>query len=238
VLGYLVLFGAFMGSFSVVSYLGGLRNHSGRVLYMMGGVVLLLPLAGTCLPVAAFRILVSWPKYIHNRKRLRMLQVAVVLGLTAYLGLPFTGVVPPGYKTHTWGFRRYARAHADIPAMRTWLSTLDPNICGSVSIEIGADQGESSNPVVTEADLPAAVLDLKPRSVELSLDTMKRPMVCLLWNPGMMGSWGLTVGHEAMEVPETQRTTKRTRPDGQMFYDYGQYRLPVGPGAYVWFDLE
>lgn len=238
VLGYLLLFGAVELGFSVVSYIGGQRNEGGLAFMAVVLLVLQLPLAGICLLLALIRILAFWPRHVRNRKKLRRLQVGAILALLVCLGLPFTGLLPPGYKTYTWGFRRYVRAHADIPAMRTWLSALDPNTCEGLFIEIGADESGGSSPELTEADLPASVLDLRPRFVELFLDEGRRPAVRLLWGSGMLGTWGLTVGHEAMEVPPTQPTTKDIMPNGQVFYDYGQYRLPLSPGVYVWHDLE
>jgi len=228
VLGYLILFGIVQYSFSVISFIGGLRNDGSLAFEAVIGSVLLLPLAGICLLLALIRILVYWPRHIRDRKRLRKLQIGVVLGLVIYLGLPFTGLLPPGYKTHTWGFRRYVRNQVDVSTIRAWLKTVDPNGC------TGQDAGPDAWPVQRD-DWPQPVVSMDPDYAALVLDEDGRPALRLGWS-GFDALWGLTIGSEDMAIPKT-RPKKRILPHGQDLYEYGQYHLPLLPGAYVWHDL-
>lgn len=228
-LGFLLLFGACENTFSMISYIGGLRNDGSLAFGAVLWSVLLFPLAAICLLLALVRILAFWPKHIRDRKRLRKLQVGVIIGLIVYLGLPFTGIIPPGYKTHTWGFRKHVRANVDVHAIQKWLATVDPNACTGGGVWTTDWQEQRS-------DWAQAVRRMNPESVTLALDGEGRPTIRIGWS-GFDALWGLTVGHEDMTIPETQPTTEEILPNGQVFCNYGQYRLPLAPGAYVWHDL-
>jgi hypothetical protein len=229
-LGVLLLFGIVENGFSVISYIGGLRNDGSLAFGAVLWFVLLLPLAGIFLLLVLARILVFWPGHVRDRKKLRKLQVGVILGLVIYLGLPFTGLLPPGYKTHTWGFRKHVGANVDVHAIQQWLGTVDPNACAD-------GPAWTTEWRAQRADWPEPVMRMNPQSVTLALDGEGRPTIRLAWS-GLDEFWGLAVGHAQMEIPQTQARTKEVLPGGRVSYDNGEYRLPVAPGAYVWHNIE
>lgn len=223
---------AFLGVPSLLDYFvarrGGYPSFGGLFAFLGIALLLLGWLAVLCV-----RLFVTWPRRIRGLRRLLAAWFAAAVVLVACVVLPFV-TLGPGYKSQTWGFRRYIQARADIPAMQAWLDTIDPNVCDGLWIDV-AGTPSAGSPAVS---FPAPVLDLEPRHVQLSLDVAKRPMVRLQWGSGLLGTWGLTVGHEEMPIPKTQPREKETLPSGQVFYNPGQYRLPLAPGAYVWHSIE
>ena len=228
-LGLLLLFGAFNASFPLIFYLGGLHNDGSLALGAVLWFVLLLPPAGICLVLALIRIGVFWPRHIRDRKTLRRLQVGVIIALLVILGLPFTRLLPPGYKTYTWGFRKYVRDNVDVAEIQHWLETVDPNACNKATGNVTDWRGQRD-------DWPEPVMRMNPQFVTLAPDESGRLAIRIAWS-GFDAGWGLTVGHETMEIPETQPTIKEPQRGGHISHDYGQYRLPIPPGAYVWHDL-
>jgi hypothetical protein len=223
---------AFFGVPSVLDYLAARRcgyPSFGGCFVSLGIALLLL----AWLAVLCVRLFVTWPRRIRGLRRLLAAWFAAAVVLVACVVLSFV-TLGPGYKSQTRGFRRYIQARADVPAMQAWLDTIDPNTCDGLWIDV-AGTPSAGSPTVS---FPALMLDLKPRHVQLSLDVAKRPMVRLQWGSGLLGTWGLTVGHEEMPIPKTQPREKQTLPNGQVFYNPGQYRLPLTGGAYVWHDIE
>ena len=58
------------------------------------------------------------------------------------------------------------------------------------------------------------------------MDDDKHPKARLWWGSGFLGSWGLVVGHEEMETPESDLSR------------YGEYRQEIDKGAYIWYGIE
>ncbi len=187
--------------------------------------------------ILALRLFIAWPRHIRGFRRLLLRWAVVIVGVVSLLAL-FYEFWPAGYQFRLWGFRRYVQRQADIPAMQTWLDTVDPNVCDEERIAVGTDVHGVPIPLPSEVDLPSSVLDLKPRYVQLSLDETHRPMVRLEWGSGLEGTWGLTVGRRDMPIPKTQLPTRQTRPGGQVFRNRGEDRLPIADGAYIWHDRE
>ncbi len=223
---------AFLGVPSLLDYFaarrGGYPSFGGCFVSLGIALLLLAWLAVLCV-----RLFVTWPRHIRGLWRLLAAWFAAAVVLVACVVLPFV-TLGPGYKSQTRGFHRYIQARADIPAMQAWLDTIDPNVCDGLWIDV-AGTPRAGSPTVS---FPAFISDLKPRHVQLSLDVANRPMVCLQWGSGLLGTWGLAVGHEEMPIPKTQPREKETLPSGQVFYNPGQYRLPLARGAYVWHDIE
>lgn len=55
---------------------------------------------------------------------------------------------------------------------------------------------------------------------------------------GPFGHWGVEIGPEDMPIPPTQPMRKVRSPNGDVYYEDGEYRLPLTPGAYVWHELQ
>lgn len=230
-IGFLFLFGTFMNSFPLIFYVGGLRNDGALPFGMCFYCAVLAPAALLCLVVLAARIGISWPKHIHHRRKLRTLRLVVIVGLVLYLALPFTMILPPGYKTFTWGFKKHAAVNADIPTIRSWLGTVDPKVCTGYMM-LMADLKQADR-----IDWPEAITRLDPQDVTLTLDGNGHPVIHLGWG-GLDVFYGLVVGSENMEIPRTKPRTKQKHISGRVFWDSGEYRLPVAPGAYVWYEIE
>jgi len=61
----------------------------------------------------------------------------------------------------------------------------------------------------------------------LSADENDNAKVRLMWSYGhIVGHWGVEIGAENMKIPPSD------------FSMYGEYRLPVEPGVYVFRGLE
>lgn len=212
----------------LASYLGGLRNDEAYGFTLAIYWVLLLPAALICLAVIVLRLGITWPKHKHGPKRFRMGPLFAVVGLGICLALFFLSIGPPGYQTFTGGFRKYVQANADIPAIRAWLSTLDPNICTGQQVWIGESNRKQ------ETDWPEPVTSLHLHYVLLRLDRDKYPVVRLGW-AALDAFWGVEIGPEDMEIPETLPRQK-VQVGGSTMYEHGEYRLPVSPGVYVWHE--
>lgn len=59
----------------------------------------------------------------------------------------------------------------------------------------------------------------------MSADENGSPRVRLAWGSGF-GHWGIVIGMDDMEIPPSD------------FSRYGEYRLPVEAGVYVWRELR
>ncbi len=241
-LGSLFVLGAFGHASAVFFYFGGLRNDMMLPFYVaMIRLLLVLPTAA-CLLAILICVVWRWPRHIDHRVKLLVLLIVTIAVSVVWAGYLFLRLGPPGYMAYTWGLRTYARKHVDVAGVRVWRSSLDPNACEGVLIRIRIDDNGNPKPVLRstgeDAELPECILCLEPRYIRLSLDAQQRPIVRLTWGSGFLGTWGVSVGHEQMEVPKTQPRTKEVLFNGQVFLNAGEYRLPLAPGAYVWHALE
>ncbi|HNY78212.1 MAG: hypothetical protein RBS72_11480 [Sedimentisphaerales bacterium] len=234
--GFVVLCLALFGVPSALFYLQARRDGSASwdaIAAFMG--LALLGLVWLC--VLGVRMYISWPKHVEGFWRLLLAWAIVIVGVVLLVAVSFE-VWPPLGRFQMSGFRRYIQRQADIPAMQTWLDTVDPNVCDEERIAVGTDVHGVPIPLPSEVDLPSSVLDLKPRYVQLSLDETNRPMVCLEWGSGLEGTWGLTVGRKDMPILGTQRPTKTLLRGDQVRRCYDEDRLPIADGAYIWHELE
>jgi hypothetical protein len=216
---FLLLHAGFPGlGMPFVWHLAGLRNDLSLVFGGVLGWGMLLPIAGIVLIVVVARMALTWPKRVASLRRTQMLRCLVVAGLAVEVALYCTGLGPSSLKAFTRGFRQYAQANVDVPAIRAWRHAADPNLC----------PGE-----LPRIDWPEAIARVEPSHVWLSLDKAGRPTIRLSWL--IWGdNWGVEIGPEDMEIPATQWRTPRTSYGGRISYEQGEYRLPLAPGAYVW----
>jgi hypothetical protein len=214
----------------LTSYLGGLRND---FVYGFGLAVdwfLLLPVAFASLVFLAVRMAVSWPKHIRSPKKLRAARLLAIAGLGLCLVLFFWPTWEPGYKTYTIGLKKYLQANADIPGIRAWISTVDPNTCTGKVVRI-RELDEKQ-----KAQWPQPVMSLNPESVILCLDRNKYPAIRLGWST-LDAFWGVEIGPADMEIPSTL-PPQPVQVGGSTMVEHGEYRLAVGPGIYVWHETE
>ncbi len=220
------LHGTLNDPFGFFWYTCGLCNRlelRAYILFMW--VALMLP-ATLCGVVLLLRMIISWPKYIQNKRRLLLFRLLVIVGLGSYLVLPFTPLKSPGMHIYIKGFRHYIEAKADIAGIRSWLASLGPEDCVVYNITLSGGRKASSPKDLQKQEWPKVVGKLKPRYVTLSLDDDRHPMVRLNWGSGFLGSWGLTVGDEAMPTPKSDLSP------------HGEYRQEIRQGAYIWYGMD
>lgn len=223
---FLFLYMAFMNT-APGSYIGALHNDWIRATKVdLGYACMLMPLALICVVFVAVRMGFSWSRHIHARRRLLLWRLFVGGGLAAGFVVFFSPLRPGGFVMYTFGFREYVHRHVDVPAIRTWLNGLDPNACTGEPVRLN-EISESKR-----SQWPTAVMSLNPEQLSLDRDSGNRPMVRLAWF-GFDAAWGVTIGSEEMEIPPTVPRHK-VKVGGTMMDEDGEYRLPVGPGVYVW----
>jgi hypothetical protein len=237
-----LFFGILLDPFGIISYLSGLINVP-LVAFAFFAYVPLVPVAFACLVVLLVRMLFIWPKRIRNRGRLLLCWAAVVGAFVVCFVLPFTSVTPRAYKMFACGFKWHVQMRTDIPAIQAWLSTLDPNDCEGQPLNVSIAPGVNLPDPPRTIPEPEAIARLGRAGTRLLLDDTGYPMVRLTWGGGFIGHWGLVVGSERMKSPETQPSRWVEVEIGQTgrkqkLYEYGEYRSPLVPGAYVWYELE
>ncbi len=209
-------FGAMIDPWGVLSYLAGLINVPFTLIALMMSVTL-IPVALVCFVVVLVRLLVIWPRHIRGRRLLATWGFIVVVFVTAFV-LPFTLDMYNPVARYMSGFKRHVERRVDIPAVQTWLATLEPS-------PLQPGRAHPDIPV-EESDLPASIADLNAWGWRMEFDDEERPRIRLMWGSGIMRSWGLVVGDKDMETPPSDLSR------------YGEYRLPVAPGAYVWREIR
>ncbi len=94
------------------------------------------------------------------------------------------------------------RRHAEVQEIQAWLSSLP----------------EDRRASVEKVNWPPCIRNLSPGYVHFDDEGNVR----ISWGSGF-GHWGLCVGPEAMQTPET---------------DAREYRIPLKKGAYVWHEIQ
>jgi hypothetical protein len=232
--GFAAAYAGFFGIASLTSYLDGLSNgrHGLLPLFVPCGLAVVLLLWFYALLV---RMLTGWLVHIRSWRRLALSCAFTLIGLAAWIGVPFAGLWPPGYVTFTHGFRRHMQTNADLNAIRDWLATQDPNTCKGEYIDLYTGNDLKSRWPDAVA-WPDAITRFDPHYVQLTKTETDRPKVRLTWG-GALGHWGVEIGPEDMPIPE-MLPRRRNDSYGRVLWDEGEYRLPLAPGACVWHELQ
>jgi hypothetical protein len=201
----------------VFGYLGGLIN----VPFSQEGLMLsfaVAPWTLLCPVVLLVRMLAVWPRRLHGRPRLFLAWGMAVTAFVAGFVLPFRLPILRSWEGFMAGFQQYVQRRVDVPAVQDWLATLKPGpvLPGRTHPDID----------VEEEDLPPSIAGLKAWGWRMDFDEANRPMIWLTWGSGVMGGWGLVVGHKEMATPPSD------------FSQYGEVRQTIAPGAYVWYDVK
>jgi len=210
-----------LGPSGIGGYLCGLWNDVsllfgvGFLFFLIGGPVVFL-----CLGVLVFRMASIWPEHIAGRKRLWILRLLVLVGLVAYLALPFTSLWPRDHLGFMPGFRQYVRRTADIPAIQAWLSTADPNLrdAGPIVLRMN-DPTQVVWP--DTVPWPPAIKRFDPTSIYFSQTADGRLTIRMTWYTPW-NRWGVEVGDKSMELPANSEAI-------------GYQAL--APGAWIWYEL-
>ncbi|MBN1506885.1 MAG: hypothetical protein JW955_08565, partial [Sedimentisphaerales bacterium] len=150
--------------------------------------------------------------------------MSVVLSLVAYGGLHFVRLPGEYNEPFLLGYREYARTDIDVPAIRAWLDTQDPNAYRGARIDLYALTDEQ------KASLPQAITSLKPYWVEFFRDAHNHWAIRLDWGH-VNDDWGVEIGRPDMEIPQTTLAKEEER---YREFSIPTRRLPLPPGAYVW----
>ncbi len=118
-------------------------------------------------------------------------------------------------KPFMYGLRARMKNNVDVEAIRDWLESQ------------GNKYNDDLYTRILHPAWPESLKALKPDCVFLSADENDNAKVRLMWAYGrIVGQWSVEIGAENMEIPLSD------------FGMYGEYRLPVELGVYVWRGLE
>lgn len=186
-------------------------------------VIIFLPLFTAILTLRLFK---NWTKYTHRKRFIRIIYICILLVFVVSFFIPINILVhQPGCKPFTYGFRERIRSKADIEDIRNWLETLKEEDCNGDVIGLSRDPDSLKKQWPDTIEWPKSLKTLSPNYVILDLDGNRNPKMSLTWG-GPFGHWGVVIGMEDMEIP----TSDLNR--------YGEYRLPLEPGVYVWNELQ
>jgi len=114
------------------------------------------------------------------------------------------------------GVRDCVKSRADFAATRLWLQAFSDK---------DYDLSYNSYDRISRADLPEPLKWLKDARPMISADENGNAKVRFSWGSGMIGHWGAEIGVEDMKIPPSD------------FSQYGEIRLLVEPGVYVWLEV-
>ncbi|MCJ7673706.1 MAG: hypothetical protein MUO33_00970 [Sedimentisphaerales bacterium] len=212
------------------SYLDG-RFDSPLIFLTM---ILMLPVICViiiiCFLTGIVRLLVNWKNHTRKKKLIIVAEIGMSLVFITLFFAPFfipedSNIRWPGYKPFTYGFRDRIRSKVDVKNIRDWLKTLSKEDCTGETIRLGYDSYPFKSKWPDSIDWPKSLKVFNPGYIELDLDENGNPKVRLTWG-GPPGHWGVEIGMKDMEIPASD------------FSQYGEYRLPVEPGVYVWSQLQ
>jgi len=173
-----------------------------------------------CFVAGIVRLFVRWGPQTRNEKLLISAEVVVPL---IFAGILVSNIFfkDPEFggrrqKFLMLGLRDLVKSNADIAATRLWLqafSNKDYDLSYNIYDRIPSD------------DLPDSLKELKDARPVISVDENGNAKVRLIWGSGMIGHWGAEIGAEDMKIPPSD------------FSRYGEIRLPLEPGVYVWLEV-
>ena len=180
--------------------------------------------------VSAVQLLCNWNRYTRRKRLIKIFQVGIPFVFVASFAISILTPIrinlwQPGYKPFTYGFRERMRSKADIEAIRDWLRTLGKEDCTGETIRLFSDSHSFKSEWPDSIEWPKSLKVLNPGYVNLDLDENGNPKVRLTWG-GPPGHWGIEIGMDDMAIPRSD------------FSRYGEYRLPLEPGGYVWHELQ
>ena len=123
-------------------------------------------------------------------------------------------VSKPGYIYTCRGFSERMHREADIPAIQSWLETVDTD-----SLDFKQNYAK-----IKESEWPDSIVKLYPKDVYFERYNKDKTRARLLWGGTLVGRWGLVVGNKSMTM-----TISDIKEDGE-------YRMQFEPGAYIWYD--
>ena len=199
------------GPFGIMCYMGGLFNWMGVFMLLF---LMMLPalVFAAAFPVLVVRAAVTWRRSTLAGRRSIAFWVVLTGGFVMPYILGIVGLTPSPFDMYVRGFARYAGCRVDVGAIQGWLGTLDPN-------DYRDSEGGWIEGRLADSEQPQMIASLHPKWTQPMFDQRGRLAVRLLWGGGMIGHWGVVVGHADMPMPAS---------DSRLLY------YPLAPGAYVW----
>lgn len=184
-------------------------------------------------------LIVKWRKYSSGKRIVVTVQTAIISYFLLSL-FTLSGLWLPGYKPFTYGFRERVRNLCDITAIQEWLKTVDKQLCTNETTDILSNTEPRKAEWPDSIDWPDVIKVFNPHYVNLALDESGNAKLRLMWG-GTLALWGFEIGPEDMEIPKTkERKREEISYNGkkQVLWHRGEYRLPLAPGAYVWYVIQ
>jgi len=236
-----------LATFVILAPTGGISYLSGRfnfpldflavcifVIWMASPLTIVIPIFPFVVTGFSFvfigtaRLISNWNIYTNKKRLIRITQIGISILVITVLSLPLfisIELYSPGYKPFTYGFRDRIRSKADIEDIRNWLKTLSKEDCTGKIIDIRSYSFPYKSKWTSSIKWPKSLKVFNPGYVNLDLDENDNPKVRLTWG-GPFAHWGVEIGMEDMKIPPSD------------FGRYGEYRLPLEPGVYVWYELQ
>ena len=170
-----------------------------------------------CFFTGIARLSREWRKPRRRRKLIIGTEIIIPLMFFAlFVASCFVSVRGMSFfgKPFMYGLRDRIRTKADIEAIRDWLNTLSK------------EHYTDSDGYIPYDELPKSLKILNSVRVNVYADENGNPKVRIFWGGGAIGHWGVVIGMKDMKILPSD------------FSQYGEYRLPVEPGVYVWNALE
>ena len=223
-------------AFVIFGRLAGFEYLRSRYNSFLAGFVALIlyPAIGVfiiyCFFANIIRLAGGWTKHSRRRRILIVTEIGILIVLISLFFAPCFMPVNsllwvPGYKPLTYHFGQEIRSKADVEAIRDWLRTLSKEDCTGETIGLIYVPGSFKMRWRDSMEWPESLKVFHPNYVKLDLDEKGNPKVRLTWG-GPPGHWGVEIGMEDMQIPPSD------------FSEWGEYRLPVEPGVYVWHELQ
>lgn len=207
----------------VIFYVAGLFNSA---LVFMAGPLLFPAVFVVGILLSRQLVLRLLHRFGYDTRWIRhgVLAILIVSVVATPGGLALAGLGSDPWGMFAKGIGRYVERRADISAIQDWLGTLDPEDCQEQSLAAESIAESASSRWSKSVPVPPSLAWLDCRGSRLFRDEAGRPAVRLfLGGQGMIGSWGLAVGHKDMPTPPSD------------YSEHGERRYPMAPGAYIWF---
>lgn len=230
------IFSLFIVAFIIIVPLGGIEYLNGRfntdlfIFEVCFIYLTMMILIVVFVILSAVHLLCNWRRYTRGKRLIKILQIGIPFvfiasGAISILTPIETYLCQPGYKSFTYGFRERIRIEADIEDIRDWFRTLSIEDCTGKAIDLFSDSDSLKGDWPDSIEWPKSLKVFDARYVNLDLDENGKPKIKLTWGSAF-GHWGFEIGMVDMEIPPSD------------FRRFGEYRLPLESGAYVWHELQ
>jgi hypothetical protein len=182
------------------------------MLYAVAGVFIIY-----CLVAGIVTLRAGWRKQGGKKKLVALAKIGIpAVFIVLFSASVLASVEGMGFWAEHFmhGFRDRISKKTDVEATRAWLKSR-------------GDQYDTDHyQRIAGREWPEPLKALKPGVVLLSADGSGNAKVRLMWGSGFMGHWGVEIGMEDMEIPASA------------FSEFGEYRVTLEPGVYVWHELQ